>query len=98
MATLELDEVSKINGDETVAVDHVRLDIEDCEFVVLGPSGCGTTTALAFADGSPGSRPPQQFFVQRALSHRRPQRDTVQRSLIGGRRSGGLRGATRNQP
>jgi ABC-type nitrate/sulfonate/bicarbonate transport system ATPase subunit len=50
MATLELDEVSKINGDATVAVDHVRLDIEDCEFVVLGPSGCGTTTALAFAD------------------------------------------------
>ena len=38
--------------DEVVAVDHLTLDVEDGEFLVLvGPSGCGKSTALRLIAG-----------------------------------------------
>ena len=44
--------VSKVYGDNVVAVRDMNLDIEDGEFVVfVGPSGCGKSTALRMIAG-----------------------------------------------
>ena len=52
MAEVALDGVSKVFEDGTRAVDGMNLEIEDGEFMVLvGPSGCGTTTALRMVAG-----------------------------------------------
>src|SRR5437868_1332803 len=52
MARVEFDDVSKIFGDGTRAVDKLDLQISDGEFMVLvGPSGCGKTTALRMVAG-----------------------------------------------
>src|SRR4051812_45870225 len=52
MAGVEFDSVSKVYADGTKAVDELRLDIGDGEFMVLvGPSGCGKTTALRMVAG-----------------------------------------------
>jgi multiple sugar transport system ATP-binding protein len=52
MARVEFDDVSKIFGDGTRAVDKLDLRISDGEFMVLvGPSGCGKTTALRMVAG-----------------------------------------------
>jgi multiple sugar transport system ATP-binding protein len=52
MTTIELDGVSKIFGDDVVAVDDVSLTIEDEELVVLvGPSGSGKSTTLRMIAG-----------------------------------------------
>ena len=46
------DEVTKVYGDGTKAVDSLALNISDGEFMVLvGPSGCGKTTALRMVAG-----------------------------------------------
>lgn len=51
MARIGLDELVKVYGEETV-VDHVSLQVEEGEFVVLlGPSGCGKTTTLRMIAG-----------------------------------------------
>src|SRR5262245_17527344 len=50
-ALVRFDQVSKRFG-ETVAVDHVTLDIYEREFfALLGPSGCGKTTLLRLLAG-----------------------------------------------
>jgi ABC-type Fe3+/spermidine/putrescine transport system ATPase subunit len=36
---------------ETEALDHVTLQIRDCEFSMLGQSGCGKATSLRPAAG-----------------------------------------------
>ncbi|HEV2375909.1 MAG TPA: sn-glycerol-3-phosphate ABC transporter ATP-binding protein UgpC [Streptosporangiaceae bacterium] len=47
MAEIVLDHVSKVYSGGVHAVDHLSLDIQDGEFMVLvGPSGCGKSTAL----------------------------------------------------
>ena len=52
MSKIELRNVSKIYGSDTVAVDNIDLDIEDGEFMVLlGPSGCGKSTTLRMIGG-----------------------------------------------
>ena len=52
MAEVALEEVSKVFGDGTRAVNRLTLDIDDGEFMVLvGPSGCGKTTALRMVAG-----------------------------------------------
>jgi multiple sugar transport system ATP-binding protein len=52
MAEVTLEEVTKIFGEDVVAVDKMSLDIPDGEFVVfVGPSGCGKSTALRMIAG-----------------------------------------------
>jgi multiple sugar transport system ATP-binding protein len=52
VAEIDLDNVTKVYGDGTKAVDDLNLGIEDGEFIVLvGPSGCGKTTALRMIAG-----------------------------------------------
>jgi putative spermidine/putrescine transport system ATP-binding protein len=52
MAFLEIDNVSKIFGKDTVAVKDFDLDVDKGELVsFLGPSGCGKTTTLRMVAG-----------------------------------------------
>lgn len=52
MGSINLNEVSKVYGDDILAVDNVSLSIEDGEFVVLvGPSGSGKSTILRMIAG-----------------------------------------------
>ena len=52
MATVELENVSKVYADGTPAVNNISLTIGDHEFIVLvGPSGCGKTTTLRMIAG-----------------------------------------------
>ena len=52
VAGIELERLTKVYADGTLAVDALDLDIEDGEFVVfVGPSGCGKTSALRMIAG-----------------------------------------------
>ena len=52
MANIVLDHITKVFGDDVVAVDDVSLEIRDGEFMVLvGPSGCGKSTILRMIAG-----------------------------------------------
>jgi multiple sugar transport system ATP-binding protein len=52
MARIVLDQITKLFGDDVVAVDDVSLEIADGEFMVLvGPSGCGKSTILRMIAG-----------------------------------------------
>ncbi len=52
MAQIVLERVSKVFGDDVIAVNDVSLEIGDGEFMVLvGPSGCGKSTILRILAG-----------------------------------------------
>ncbi|MDQ3922412.1 MAG: sn-glycerol-3-phosphate ABC transporter ATP-binding protein UgpC [Actinomycetota bacterium] len=52
MAEVTLENVTKVFGEDVVAVQEMNLDIPDGEFVVfVGPSGCGKSTALRMIAG-----------------------------------------------
>ncbi|MBU1863761.1 MAG: sn-glycerol-3-phosphate ABC transporter ATP-binding protein UgpC [Candidatus Omnitrophica bacterium] len=52
MAKVDLKGVTKVFGEEVVAVNNINLEIRDKEFVVLvGPSGCGKSTTLRMIAG-----------------------------------------------
>ena len=52
MSTVALKDVTKIWPDGTFAVDHLDLEVQDGEFMVLlGPSGCGKSTVLRMIAG-----------------------------------------------
>jgi multiple sugar transport system ATP-binding protein len=52
MAQIVLDDVTKVYGGATRAVDTLSLDIPDGDFMVfVGPSGCGKSTALRMIAG-----------------------------------------------
>jgi multiple sugar transport system ATP-binding protein len=52
MAGIVLDGVTKVFGDDVIAVNDVSLQIGDGEFMVLvGPSGCGKSTILRILAG-----------------------------------------------
>jgi multiple sugar transport system ATP-binding protein len=55
MAQIILDHVSKVFGDDVIAVNDVSLEIGNGEFMVLvGPSGCGKSTILRIISGLEG--------------------------------------------
>lgn len=51
---IQINDISKVfrtSEVETVALNHVSLDIEEDEFVaIMGPSGCGKSTLLNIWD------------------------------------------------
>ncbi len=52
MAEVTMEEVTKVYGEDVIAVNKMNLDIPDGEFVVfVGPSGCGKSTALRMIAG-----------------------------------------------
>ena len=52
MATVQLDDVTKVFPGPVKAVDKFTLDVADAEFVVfVGPSGCGKSTTLRMIAG-----------------------------------------------
>ncbi|MEQ8835790.1 MAG: ATP-binding cassette domain-containing protein, partial [Lacipirellulaceae bacterium] len=52
MASVSLQDLTRVYATDTKAVDAVNLQIEDGEFLVLvGPSGCGKTTTLRMIAG-----------------------------------------------
>ena len=52
MAEITFEDVTKVYGEDVVAVNEMNLDIPDGEFVVfVGPSGCGKSTALRMVAG-----------------------------------------------
>jgi multiple sugar transport system ATP-binding protein len=47
MAPIALDHVEKVYSGEVKALDDLKLEVKEGEFMVLvGPSGCGKSTAL----------------------------------------------------
>jgi len=52
MASITLDNITKVYANDVVAVRGVSLDIRDGEFMILlGPSGCGKSTTLRMIAG-----------------------------------------------
>jgi multiple sugar transport system ATP-binding protein len=52
VAEITFEDVTKVYGEDVVAVNEMNLDIPDGEFVVfVGPSGCGKSTALRMVAG-----------------------------------------------
>src|ERR1700753_3157475 len=52
MASISLQNVSKVYGGKVKAVDDVTLEVKDGEFMILlGPSGCGKSTVLRMIAG-----------------------------------------------
>ncbi len=52
MAEVAFEDVSKVYADGTTAVEDLDLAVNDGEFMVLvGPAGCGKTTALRMVAG-----------------------------------------------
>lgn len=52
MASVSFKKITKYFSNDVKAVDHLDLEVQDKEFLVLvGPSGCGKTTALRIVAG-----------------------------------------------
>jgi ABC-type polar amino acid transport system ATPase subunit len=52
MAEVKMEDVTKVFGEDVVAVQDMNLDVPEGEFVVfVGPSGCGKSTALRMVAG-----------------------------------------------
>ncbi len=78
MAEVVFEDVSKVYGDGTRAVDGLDLQINDGEFMVLvGPSGCGKTTALRMVGGLEEITEGVVRIGERAVNHVSPKRRDI---------------------
>ncbi|MGH2635669.1 MAG: ABC transporter ATP-binding protein [Actinomycetota bacterium] len=77
MSRIVLDGVTKVYGNDVVAVDDVSLEIGDGEFMVLvGPSGCGKSTILRILAGLEEVTAGEVFIGERQVTDLPPkQRD-----------------------
>src|SRR5213082_2809677 len=70
MAPVTFDHVTKKYAADVTAVDDLRLEIEDGEFLVLvGPSGCGKTTALRCVAGLEDITAGRLLIGDRVVNH-----------------------------
>ena len=77
MVDVHLRSVTKRFGKVT-AVDHISLDVEDGEFIVLlGPSGCGKTTTLRLIAGLEKPDEGRIFFGERDVTLLPPRQRNV---------------------
>jgi multiple sugar transport system ATP-binding protein len=73
MAGIVLEGVTKVFGDDVVAVNDVSLDIGDGEFMVLvGPSGCGKSTILRILAGLEDVTAGEVYIDGRQVTDLRP--------------------------
>src|SRR3954465_5417339 len=74
MASVRFDNAQRIYpGSDTPAVDHLDLDIEDGEFLVLvGPSGCGKSTSLRMLAGLEDVDQGNIYIDERDVTHLPP--------------------------
>jgi multiple sugar transport system ATP-binding protein len=69
MAGIVLDGVTKVFGDDVIAVNDVSLDIGDGEFMVLvGPSGCGKSTILRVLAGLEDVTAGEVYIAERQVT------------------------------
>jgi multiple sugar transport system ATP-binding protein len=69
MAGIRLENLTKKFGSQPV-VDHVSLEIDDGEFlVIVGPSGCGKTTMLRIVAGLERSDSGRVYIANRLANH-----------------------------
>ena len=73
MAGIVLDGVTKVFGDDVVAVNDLSLEIGDGEFMVLvGPSGCGKSTILRILAGLEDVTAGEVYIGGRQVTDLRP--------------------------
>jgi multiple sugar transport system ATP-binding protein len=70
MASIALEQLTKVFADGTVAVDALTLDVAQGEFVVLlGPTGCGKSTVLRLVAGLETATSGHVSFDGRVVDH-----------------------------
>jgi multiple sugar transport system ATP-binding protein len=78
MSGIRLDSVTKVYGNDVLAVDAVDLDIADGEFMVLvGPSGCGKSTLLRMIAGLEDVTDGSIWIGDRDVTEMQPQRRDI---------------------
>jgi len=78
MATLTMQNVTKIFGRNVIAVKEFNLEVKEREFLVLlGPSGCGKTTAMRMVAGLEEVTTGEIFIGDREVTELPPRKRNV---------------------
>lgn len=73
MASIVLEDVTKVYAGDTVGIQEINLNIEDGEFIVMvGPSGCGKSTALRTIAGLEKITSGTIYFDERPVNNLSP--------------------------